>query len=81
VTNDKRYPTDPRGRLDAGASLTAPKPCAKRITHECAADPALRTCITWCALPDGHDGQCSGPAPRVIEPNDFGPATAKRRRW
>lgn len=75
----KHYPTDELGRQD-DADYVAAKPCAKRITHERAADPALHTVVTWCCLRDGHQGQCSGSIPRVIEVDDLGPGHTKRRR-
>lgn len=78
-TEGKHYPTDPRGFEDHVDFVPA-KPCARRITHERAADPALHTAITWCTLPSDHDGQCSGPPPRVIPTDDLGPGYTKRRR-
>jgi hypothetical protein len=60
VAEDKHYPTDERGQLDAGAIEREPKPCAKRVTHghELAVSP-----VTWCTHPEGHGGPCFGPVP------------------
>lgn len=56
-----------------------PKPCLKRINH--ANVSRFETSTTWCLQPDGHDGQCSGPLPSILEPEDTGPKAAGRRRW
>lgn len=47
------------------------KPCARRIHHENVS--RYETSITWCTLPSGHDGPCSGPLPSIIELNHFRP--------
>jgi len=79
--SEKHFPIDPRGQLDAGSSRESrsPKPCANRITHENVS--RFETSVTWCTQPEGHAGQCSGPLPSILEPNDLGPLGAKRRRW
>jgi hypothetical protein len=79
VSDAKAYPTDELGARDDGDVSTPPKPCAKRITHENLSKH--ETAITWCTQPDGHAGQCSGPLPSILEPNDLGPGSSKRRRW
>lgn len=84
MTRERAYPVDPIGStLDVLVDTQArakqpPKPCARRITHESCADPTLRSAITWCTLDEGHAGQCSGPPPRVIELDDFGPGRTKK---
>lgn len=75
---DKHYPRTERSDLDAHVDAPA-KPCAKRINHENLS--RFETSITWCSQPDGHAGQCSGPLPSVLPPNDTGPKGATRRRW
>lgn len=79
--SEKHYPTDLDGKDDAGrlAPYREPKPCAKRIDHANEVLPGAA--VTWCTLPSYHSGQCSGPTPRVLEPNDLGPQGSKRRRW
>lgn len=70
----KFYPRDEQAKFDAALAeaQTPAKPCAKRI----ATSP-----VTWCALPQEHDGQCSGPFPRELPAALSGPEMAKRRRW
>lgn len=67
---EKEYPTEDRGRTDAGTRAVEPAICCKRIDHRNELEGALHM-VTWCTLPEGHAGQCSGPVPRVLETNDF----------
>jgi hypothetical protein len=79
--DEQPLPTDERGKFDAAIDEASrpSKPCAKRINHENVS--RFETSVTWCMLPDHHDGQCSGPLPTILPPNDLGPAASKRRRW
>lgn len=78
--SDKRFPTDPRGNLDvaAGADVNR-RACCRRINHENVS--RFETSVTWCTLDEGHEGQCSGPLPSIVELDDLGPLASKRRRW
>lgn len=77
--SEKKYPTNLDGLNDAGVTWDQTKSCCKRINHENVS--RFETSVTWCTLPEGHDGQCSGPLPSIIEPDDLGPGASKRRRW
>lgn len=70
---EKHYPTSELGLLDPGAeSETRPaKPCCKLIDHSNELDAALHAAVTWCAQPEGHEGECSGPFPRVLEASGY----------
>lgn len=73
MTRDRAYDADPLGQLDAGTHEPIEKGCLKRIDHENVS--RFETSVTWCTLPQGHDGQCSGPLPTILDGrgNYFGP--------
>lgn len=76
---DRAFPTDDLGQLDAGALESEPKPCCRRINWF---DPSTKArMVTWCTRDHGHDGGCIGKPPRVVELDDLGPASSKRRRF
>lgn len=56
-----------------------PKPCLARIDHENVS--RFETSVTWCTQPDGHEGQCSGPLPTILEPEPPAHVAATRRRY
>lgn len=72
---EKFFPVDPAGVHDACGTEAPAKPCTRRLNWRTADGAAA---VTWCTLPDGHAGQCSGPKPRVIETDDLGPGRTRR---
>lgn len=65
----RAFPTDPRGQVDKGARVHEPKMCCSTITHKNMI--GVSSAVTYCTLPIGHGGQCSGPIPRELERNTF----------
>ena len=65
--SEKHYPTDPRGAEDHLDQRSDRSVCAQRINHENVS--RFEASVTWCCLRSGHEGQCSGPLPPILEPD------------
>lgn len=67
MSNEKAYPTDPAGELDAGAdSETRARPCTKR---------------TWCQELENHDGPCVETPRKPYERQDWDKRLPDPRGW
>lgn len=66
----------PLAGVDKGVARDgrATSPCSARI--DCA-DTEGGQAVTWCVLPEGHNGQHTGVSPRPLAHNTFDP-TRKR---